>query len=581
MRGRTRHLLAALTGFGLGLSALGPGLASGFVLSYDMVFVPEPGFTRMAFGLTGTLPRHVPSDVFTAVLGVVLPGDLAQKSILLAIFVMACVSAAALVPSERMVPRLAAGVCYAWNPFVAERLLLGQWALLLGYAALPWVVARAARAGGRDGVRWLVLALLPAAIGGFAALAVSGLTAAVVALAAGCERVRALARTCAVVLVLSLPWLVTGWLRPAGVPADGAAVEAFAARADTPFGAVGSLLLLGGVWNGETVPTGYGHPVTATAWLLVVLGALAAYGLWWRASRDRLYAGLAAAALAGFVVASLGVVVPGLLRGLVELWPGFAVLRDGQQYVAPLAVLVAVGLGLAAEWTLPRLPVFVAVCVALVPVALLPSLAWGAAGRLRAVEYPGSWARARQIIAADATRGDVLVLPWAAYRSYPWNGRRRVLDPLPRYLPRRVIFNDAVRVDDTTIPTEDPRARRLGSAIESGGPLTDVLRAEGVRYVAVDAETEAWEAAADPPGSAGAGVRNAGRLAGAELLVHDRDLLLFQIPRPGRAEDAGAPAAAAGVAWIVTIGVVVWSSSAAATTLIPRSIFPPRRRKAP
>ena len=39
-----------------------------------------------------------------------------------------------------MLARLAAGVCYAWNPFVAERLLIGQWALLLGYAGLPWVI---------------------------------------------------------------------------------------------------------------------------------------------------------------------------------------------------------------------------------------------------------------------------------------------------------------------------------------------------------------------------------------------------------------------------------------------------------
>ncbi len=92
------------------------------------------------------MPRHVPSDAFVTALAHIIPADVVQKLVLLAIFVMACTSAASLVPSRRMLPRLAAGVCYAWNPFVAERLLLGQWALLLGYAALPWVVAAAARA---------------------------------------------------------------------------------------------------------------------------------------------------------------------------------------------------------------------------------------------------------------------------------------------------------------------------------------------------------------------------------------------------------------------------------------------------
>src|SRR6266700_8294456 len=65
------------------------------------------------------------------------------------IFLLACSGAAALLTRGWVLARgtrppalaaLAAGVCYAWNPFVAERLLIGQWALLLGYAGLPWVV---------------------------------------------------------------------------------------------------------------------------------------------------------------------------------------------------------------------------------------------------------------------------------------------------------------------------------------------------------------------------------------------------------------------------------------------------------
>ncbi|WP_147312369.1 hypothetical protein [Thermomonospora umbrina] len=561
MKGRMRHLPAALTGLGLGLLALGPALAPGFTLSYDMVFVPDPAFTRMTFGLTGTLPRHVPSDAFVAALGVLLPGSLAQKLILLAIFVMACASAASLVPSTRQAPRLAAGVCYAWNPFVAERLLLGQWALLLGYAALPWVVHRAARGEWR----WLILALVPAAIGGFAALTVSGLTALiVVGVTRRGERVTALGRTVAALVMLGSPWLVTGWLRPSGIPADGAAVEAFAARADTPFGVVGSLLALGGVWNGETVPLGYGTPVMATAWLLVVLAALTAYGMWGRTEPWGVALGVAGAV--GLVVGALGAVAPGLLRGLIGLWSGFAVLRDGQQYAAPLAVTVAVGLGLLVDRMLDRLPVFAAVCVALMPVAFLPSLAWGAGGQLKAVAYPDDWARAKRIIEADGAPGDVVVLPWAAYRSYPWNHGRRVLDPLPRYLHRRVIFNDAVTVGATTVPTEDPRARRLGPVIDAGGPLTAALRAEGVRYVAVDAGIDAFDARR--------------LLPGAEPALRGDDLLLFRIPGAKRVDDPGPPIVAGYASWIVMLSGIVWSLSVTGITLVPRSPLL-RRGKAP
>ncbi|WP_067453473.1 hypothetical protein [Actinomadura macra] len=561
---RTRHLVPALTGLGLGLAALGPGLAPGFVLSYDMVFVPDPAFTPMTFGLTGTVPRHVPSDAFVTALATVVPADAVQKLVLLAIFVMACTAAASLVPSRRLLPRLAAGVCYAWNPFVAERLLLGQWALLLGYAALPWVMAAAARTDEPRGGRRLVRALIPAAIGGFAALTVSALAALTVAMVtgAGAEagtstgtgtstsrwagRAKAGVRVVAAVVGLSLSWLVPGLLRPAGMPEDGGAVAAFAARADTPFGALGSLLSLGGVWNGETVPAGYGAPVTATIWLLLIGVALAAY---LRTGRGM---GLGAAGLVGFGVAGLAVMAGGVLEGLIDLWAGFAVLRDGQQYVAPLAVVVAVGLGMAADRAAEaRLPM-VAPAAVLAPLLLLPTLAWGAAGELRAVRYPADWAHARQIIDGDRAPGDVLVLPWAAYRSYPWNHGRRVLDPLPRYLHRRVIVNDAVTVAGragTTVATEDPRAVRLGRIAATGAPPAATLRDAGVRYVVVDAALTANA----PSG-------------GVEVL-RGADLAVYRIDGARPDPEQRVPVVPVVVVWAAVCILVFWSTLASRTTL--------------
>ncbi|MEU9016249.1 hypothetical protein [Actinomadura sp. NPDC048394] len=540
---RTRQVVAALTGLGLGLAALGPGLRPGFVLSYDMVFTPDPAFTPMTFGLTGTVPRQVPSDAFVTALATVIPAGAVQKLLLLAIFVMACMSAASLVPSQRLLPRLAAGVCYAWNPFVAERLLLGQWALLLGYAALPWVVASAARTTEKGGTRRLVRALIPAAIGGFAALTVSGLAALVVALVSA--RLRGAVRVAGVVAALSLPWLVPGALRPAGVPGNGTAVDVFAARADTPFGVLGSLLTLGGIWNGETVPRGYGTPVLAAFWLAVVLGSLFAYWKWCREPEWR--RGAAVAAAAGFVLAALGAVAAPVLRGAVGLWSGFAVLRDGQQYVAPLAVVVAVGLGVAADRAITARYAMVAVGAVVAPVLLLPTLAWGAAGDLRAVHYPADWARARKIIAADSAPGDVLVLPWALYRSYPWNHGRRVLDPLPRYLNRRVVVNDALIVGRTTIAAEDPRALALAPA--AAHPDAATLRDQGVRYVVVDAETGKY------------------RPTGAVPVLTGADLAVYRIDGAAPPREDRVPAAPVIVAWIAASVVVFWSFLASGTTL--------------
>ena len=267
-------------GLGLGLLALGPGLPRGFLLSYDMVAVPREPFTATMFGLAGGPPRAVPSDAVLAVFSRVLPADIAQKLVLLSIFVLACSGAVALLDREPWFARIATGVFYTWNPFVAERLLIGQWALLLGYAGLPWAL-RAVITGpvaSWRGAGRLGLALLPAAAGGFAAMTISALVVVPAAVLApggpARRRISSAATALTVLAVGSLPWLIPSLLHP--VYADPAGVAAFAARADTPFGSLGSLLMLGGIWNAQTVPAGYGGGWSAL-WLVLVAGAAGGY----------------------------------------------------------------------------------------------------------------------------------------------------------------------------------------------------------------------------------------------------------------------------------------------------------------
>ena len=307
-----------------------------------MLFVPREPFPAALPGLAPA--RAVPSDLVVAAMSRILPADILQKLVLLAIFVLACSGAAALLAREPLLARLAAGIFYAWNPYVGERLIIGHWALLLGYAALPWVL-RAVLApdlDSRRGAARLALALLPAVVGGFAALAITALVAIPAALFTRNPRRAAL--VLAMLAAGSLPWFIPSLLHQVYV--DPASVAAFAARADTPFGSIGSLLMLGGAWNAQTVPEAYGGPWSAL-WLAAVIVALAAYLLLAR-SQHR-WPGLGVAAAAGLAIAALGVTAPGrdLLRSLIAAWPGFAVLRDAQQFIAPLALLESVGFGLA------------------------------------------------------------------------------------------------------------------------------------------------------------------------------------------------------------------------------------------
>ncbi|MCA2225462.1 hypothetical protein [Nonomuraea aurantiaca] len=491
--------LSAVLGLVLGCLALGPALAWGFVLVQDMVFVPDPVFSRFTFGLAGGAPRVVPSDAVVTALATVVPAELVQKAILLGIFVLGCSGAALLVPAGLLGARLVAGAYYVWNPYVAERLLMGQWALLLGYAGLPWVVrAVLARRG-------LLLAVLPAAVGGFAAMTVTALTALPVA----GRRVR----VGVVLLAVSLPWLLLALLRPGGLSGDPVGVDAFAARADGPFGAVGSLLSLGGIWNAGAVPAGYETAVGSVARLALAVAGIVGFVL--MTDRPR---GLGVAAAVGFGIACLGVTEPGraVFRWLVGVWGGFAVFRDAQQFVAPLALLAAVGLGaLTREGKAGRW----AGLMVLVPLAVLPTLAWGEAGALRAVSYPESWSQAREVMRRDPEPGDVLVLPFESYRRFPWNGDRAVLDPAQRYFAvpgREVVANDSVRVGSMVVQAEDKRVRELERVLV--GPSPD-LAAAGFRYIVVDAGTPEERR------------RFAGWLSGASLLVDTDELKLYRTDR--------------------------------------------------
>lgn len=572
---RLRPSLGAATGLVLGLLALGPGLRRGFLLSYDMVFVPREPFTSAMFGLSGGPPRAVPSDFVVAAASRLLPADIVQKLVLLLIFVLACSGVAALLDREPALARLAAAVFYAWNPYVAERLIIGQWALLIGYAGLPWVL-RAGLALGRDrtgrGAARLVVALLPAIVSGFASMAISALVLIPVALAS--RNARAVTVSLAALAAGSLPWLIPSLLHT--VYADPGGVAAFASRADTPFGTVGSLVMLGGMWNADTVPKAYGGPWSAI-WLAVVLAALAGYVLIGcrRPRREQgrepgRWPGLTAAALVSLAIACIGITEPGraLLRGAIRGWPAFAILRDAQQFIAPLALAEAIGFGLAVTWCVrPRpfgqkidnergsitppspakpgpldpLGLALGVLALVTPLLLLPGLAWGAAGRLRPAWYPASFLAAARAIDASPGPGAVLLLPWAADRTPAWNHGEVMLDAWPRLVSRPVIWNDGTVVGNTVVGNtgvggtgagnlalapDDPAARRLDRLIVSGGPMTAALRAAGVRFVVVDG---APLSAPDPRDArdtpAGA------RLPGAVRLYNQPELVVYQIPR--------------------------------------------------
>jgi hypothetical protein len=454
-----------------------------------MVWVPDLALRPDFWGVGSALPRAVPSDLVVAFLDEVLPGMLLQKLVLLGGLVLGGTGASRLVADLPVAARCVAASVYVWNPFVVERLVIGHWPVLVGYAALPWLVL-AATAYRRDGripspLWWL----LP--LGSLSAAA--GIATAVVVLAFGLSRPRRRTlRLLALLAVANAPWLVAGALHAGAAVSDADGAAAFAPRGEGPLVAPLATLGLGGIWNSEVVPATREGPLVVLALLVLLLLAVAGGQGWLRAEGPRDRAAYLVCWCVGWGVALLTWVSTDLTGWLAASLPGGGILRDGSRLLglcAPLvAVLVAHGaarLGAAFQGAGQRTAVLW--MLALAPFALMPDAAWGVDSRLEAVSYPSSYDEAREAV-GDADGTDLLVLPFTSYRAPGWNGGRKVLDPLGRYLAPDYVASDELIVSGVRISGEDPRGEDVRRALDKRTPeaRTAALTDLGIGTVVVD-----------------------------------------------------------------------------------------------
>jgi hypothetical protein len=507
----------------LALAICLPLLGRGYVLSYDMVWVPRLDLDRPEiWGLGTGLPRAVPSDAIAALLGAALPAAIVQRLVLFAALFLLAVGTARLLRERPLLAQLAAATLAVWNPYVAERLVLGQWPLLLACAAFPWLIDALA---GKGDPRWAVAVL---------ALAVTALTPATGVMGAVLGVIAAWRRGIVGVMLLAAlvnaPWIVAGLLHSSISRSDPAAVGLFDLQPEGHFGRLGSALTLGGIWNTEVVPTS--RTLLLAVVIAVVIGAVMIVGVttMWR-DDGRLLAVLCVAGGIGLAIALAGWLAPDLVARIVEDVPAGGLIRDGTRWLALLVPLEAVAFGAGvhtilyrAEFTAWEVPVMVFALV--LPLAAMPDLAWGVGGRLEPATYPAAWTDARRVVEATDVRGDIVVLPFTSYRRPAWNHDISVLDPAGRFFDRTTVTNDDLVVSGQTITGEDPRAAQIQRVLR-GNDATRGLARQGIGFIVVET---------DAPG-ARAALR---QVRGArELDVRGDSLRVFAIPdaRPQEADE--------------------------------------------
>jgi hypothetical protein len=461
-RGRDRAL-TALFGLAVAFVVVAPLTRRGWLLLLDWVPGPrQVGATGGATLPTGPVfwwPVSAAHSLFGAAVGW-LP---------LAVALALAAAGAAQLVGGPWAARVAAGVAYAWNPFVYDRIAVGQMSVLVGYALLPWLLRSALRAASWRGALivgawWAAIALCTlhfAWIGGLLVLCV----AIVRARELGAARVFggfAIAAGLAAGLV-GLGVLAT---HPSISPRGSVAVlTSFGTRSDPSLGRSLGILAQQGFWR-SVVPRPRDDldrffPVIAGASIAAAgLGLVLARGT----TRARLAASVAVAGVSGWVLAH-GSAGPfgSVYRAMFEHLPGFGVMREAQKWVALVSLGIAVGTGcLAAAIARTRVP-RAAWAVVLIPIALAPTLAWGLSDRIEPVHYPGSWAAVRS--ATDRVPGDIVALPWEQYPMSVITGDHTIANPAPAYFGSRIVTSRNPGVDG--LPGDKGRRAAIAGAVDA------------------------------------------------------------------------------------------------------------------
>jgi hypothetical protein len=493
----------------------GPLLAPGLVLAVDLVPVPHPHLATDYWGIpAGTHlgpPDRLPIDLLFVALGHVGLVAAGEKLLLLAIVFLAGWGMHRLVPTDRDMGRYFAGLLYAVNPFVYDRLDTGQWYLLLGYALLPWAFAALLPlAAGRPRAAWR-FALLAVAVGVasahmFALLAVLVLAMSVAALIRGPRRgarIRSIALGCGLAGLGSFYWLL---------PAPGlgdlwkhigpAQLRLYQTVADRTWGLEAAVAGLYGYWNDA-------EPIKAhlLAWPLVA-AALIGLALWGLATRraDPAAWAVAATAAFGFVLA-LGARGPltgqlyraaldhvGFLRSFREPQKGVALLAFGYAYLGGVAAgeLRAH----ARRWWSHGVAVALAACVLLLPLLGGYRELGGLWGRLSTSTYPSSWSEARALLERQAAGSRTLVLPWHGYSALSFAGHRVVANPAAEYFDTPVLVSRSVGEGAAAADSSDPLDAAVARLLASGSRRHDLgacLATIGVSHILLSKQAD-WAA---------------------------------------------------------------------------------------
>lgn len=470
---------------------LGAGLLPGYVFLLDMPW-PEQ-FAPISTLISNAKP-HTPILVLLSIASSIVPSWILQKVILLSILTGSGVTTYYLARTlfKRQSHAYLSGLLAVLNPFVAERLLAGQWIVLAGYAYTPLVILVLLHALKRPSRRnftilCILYALFPIVSLHWWYIATPVLMLITILSYRGNYATLAKYSSLAIgscALVNSF-WIAqvagsNGTLRTISTRD----FEAFTTASDSVYGVFINVLSLYGFWESS-----YNQPkVYMSFWwvygLATFLMALVGSLLVKHTSEASALARTFTYMLPFLIILGIGYAHPStrIVTDIFRHLPGFSGLRETAKLVGLLALFVALFAPLILRARSIKLSVIFGVVVLLASNGML----LGMRGYMQAYHYPASYRDVASIV--QEIDEPIIVLPWTGYLQLNFADNRYVANPAPHYFNATIISSNRTGngfLDGKSNPLDDVLLHPDRSNWE------DALQERGYQYILL-LKTDSW-----------------------------------------------------------------------------------------
>jgi len=545
-----QNIIAAAVFFVLSLIIVIPLFAPGYILTLDMVMAEKTAFPDI--GSASFL-----FSLFFWLLHLLFPVHFLQKAILFLIFFLSGFSLYKLLPEKYGRARIFGGLFYAINPFVYERVMAGQWQLLLGYSILPYVLSAVVdffhnpsrKTAIKLGIMstLLIVLFIHYSFVLFWLIVIYGTVYIFYNRQKLSTLLKFLLFFVMVFLVFNLNWvvslfLVRSELMSAFSQFSQGDLLAFQSVADSRFGLIFNLLSGYGFW-----PEVYDYFIIPKnivgIWPLVALTiiGISLYGfIRLIQEKDKsIYPFLLTFAVLFIISLDFagGIALKSFANTIFFLYDKIPVLRGLREPQKLIGVLIfsyayfgSIGLDYLVKKLTKPLRIIIFILFFLIPFVYTPTIFSSFWNQLKPTSYPDSWYKVNDILKQDSDTGLVVFFPWHQYMRYNFSNNLVIANPAPQFFDKPILSSlnyeteplytheirpEALHVDGL-LRIQFEKTNLLGQKVDFTPDWATDLSVIGVKYIilAKDADWQKYDFLDKSPGLV--------------KILESEDLLLYQ-----------------------------------------------------